>query len=232
MSMMNRRECTPDELLGTLSEVERRYAPKRLFLAGDASLASEGTRVAIVGSRKASEEALRRSAKLARRLVEAGVTVVSGLALGVDSAAHQAALDAGGRTLAVLGTPLGQTTPARNRELQARIMNQHLAVSQFQEGSKVFPSNFPLRNRTMALLSEATVIVAAEAKSGTESQAWEAIRLGRALFILRSLAVRTDEVPWVEKVLEYGAHVLDEENLPYVLEGLPSRSSGGVAVAF
>ena len=137
-----------------------------------------------------------------------------------------------GRTLAVLGTPLDQTTPARNRKLQAHIMSEHLAVSQFEDGAKVFPSNFPLRNRTMALLSEATVIITAEAKSGTESQAWEAIRLGRALFVLRSLAARVEEVPWVGKVLEYGAHVLDEENLPYILEGLPSRSSRETAVAF
>lgn len=229
---MHCREFSPDELLGTLSGVERKFAPRRLFLAGDPSLAQEGTRVAIVGSRKASKEALSRAAKLARRLVEAGVTVVSGLALGVDTAAHEAALRAGGRTLAVLGTPLNQATPARNRELQAHIMSNHLAVSQFEEGTRVFPSNFPLRNRTMALLSEATVIVTAEAKSGTESQAWEAIRLGRELFILRSLAERAEEVPWVAKVLEYGAHVLDEENLPYVLEGLPSRSSSGVALAF
>lgn len=229
---MHSREYTPDELLDTLSEVERQYAPAKLFLAGDPLLAQEGTRVAIVGSRKASKEALTRAAKLARKLVEAEVTVVSGLALGVDTAAHEAALRAGGRTIAVLGTPLDQTTPTRNRELQAHIMTEHLAVSQFEQGSRVYPGNFPLRNRTMALLSEATVIVTAEAKSGTESQAWEAIRLGRALFILRSLAERTDEVPWIAKVLEYGAHVLDEETLPYILEGLPSRSSSGATVAF
>ncbi|MEO0851900.1 MAG: DNA-processing protein DprA [Cyanobacteria bacterium J06648_11] len=111
---MTWREYTPEELLDTLSKVERQYAPKKLFLAGSPELAQTGTRVAIVGSRKASRDALVRATKLAHSLVEAGVTVVSGLAFGVDTAAHEAAIRAGGHRHPVGRRPsMGGRTPRR-----------------------------------------------------------------------------------------------------------------------
>ena len=152
------------------------------------------------------------------------MVVVSGLALGVDTAAHATAIQGGGRTIAVLGTPLDQTSPVRNRELQARIMREHLAVSQFAPGSPVHGGNFPARNRTMALLSDATVIVEAGAQSGTEYQAWEALRLGRLLFVLKSVAETRHR--WVGKLIHYGAQVLTDENLAVAMENMPERVSG------
>jgi DNA processing protein len=124
------KSVATEELLGPLNEVERKHAPRELFVEGDTSLATKGARVAIVGSRKASEAGLKRAARLAGLLVERGVVVVSGLAEGIDTAAHETAIHCGGRTMAVLGTSLDRFFPAKNRSLQQRIMREHLAVSQ------------------------------------------------------------------------------------------------------
>lgn len=212
------------ELLGPLTEGEEKHSPENLWVAGDVGLLRSGPRVSVVGSREASAEGLARARKLSTALVNHGMVVVSGLALGIDTAAHTTAIDRGGRTIAVLGTPLDQTSPIQNRDLQARIMREHLAVSQFAPGQGVHRGNFPARNRTMALLSEATVIVEAGAQSGTEHQAWEALRLGRLLLVLKSVAETRHG--WVEKLIHYGAQVLTDENLAVVLENMPDRVRG------
>jgi len=143
--------------------------------------------VAIVGTRQVSAAGAARARRLARELVAAGVVVVSGLAMGVDTEALTAAIEAGGRVIAVIGTPLDQASPAANGPLQERIAREHLLVSQFAPGSRVHPGNFPARNRTMAALSDATAIVEAGETSGTLHQAAECVRLGRWLFLARSL---------------------------------------------
>jgi DNA processing protein len=105
------REWSPEDLIGPLNEVERKNAPERLFLAGDADLLRSGRRVSIVGSRKVSPEGASRTRGLVKVLVEREITVVSGLAEGVDTAAHETAMNEGGRTIAVLGTPLDKHYP-------------------------------------------------------------------------------------------------------------------------
>lgn len=162
-------------------------APKRLHLAGDLELL-EKPAVAIVGTREVSEEGARRARRLARELAEAGVVVMSGLARGVDTHALTAALDAGGRVVAVIGTPLDKAYPAENGPLQERIHREQLLISPFAEGTRTFPSSFPIRNRVMAALSRATVIIEASDTSGTLHQAAECARLGRWLFIAASAA--------------------------------------------
>ena len=213
---------TPEEILGSLDEVERKHAPERLWVRGDISLLTRGARVSVVGSRQASEIGLRRATRLARLLVDAGVVVVSGLAEGIDRAAHVGAIQAGGRTVAVLGTPLAKCFPAKHRDLQEEIARDHLLVSQFAAGTKTHPSHFPMRNRTMALLSDATVIVEAGPKSGTVHQGWEAIRIGRQLYVLESLAEQG--LAWVEDLQAHGAQVLADSNRSLFLEGLPRES--------
>jgi DNA processing protein len=205
----------PDELLGPLNAVERQNAPEWLYVAGDTSLLGQEPRVAIVGARNPTADGQRRAARLARELVGQKVVVVSGLARGIDAAAHTAAIQAGGRTIAVLGTPLDVCYPRENAELQKHIMKNHLAVSQFPEGYPTGRTNFPRRNRTMALLTHATVIVEAREGSGTLSQGWEALRLGRELFVLKSV-VETPSLAWPKEMLRYGARVLGatEELLP------------------
>ena len=213
---------TPEDLLGPLNEIERKNAPDKLYLAGNRAVFSAGPRVSVVGSRKVTEEGISRAAKLTRALVRRGAVVVSGLAEGIDTIAHTTAMQAGGSTIAVLGTPLDQFFPASNRQLQERIMREHLAISQFESGGG--PKNFPIRNRTMALISEVTVIVEAGEKSGTVHQGWEALRLGRLLFLLESLAVRKQN--WTEELIHYGAQVLSDANKEAFLESLPERTSG------
>ena len=222
------QESTPEDLLGPLNEVELKNAPARLFTAGDISLLRRGPRVSIVGSRNASNEALRRTRVLARSLVERGMIVVSGLAIGIDTVAHETALELGGHTIAVLGTPLDEFFPSQNRKLQERLMQHELVVSQFPPGSPIHPKNFPTRNRTMALLSDATIIVEAAEKSGTVHQGWEALRLGRLLFILENLATKPD-LSWPSEMLRYGAQVLSRENLELALEEMPEIPRGELA---
>lgn len=215
---------TPAEILGRLNEIEAKYAPERLYIEGDRSLLQRGPRVSIVGSREASTEGLREARKLARALAGHEIVVVSGLAHGIDRAAHEGAIEAGGSTVAVLGTPLDKQYPEENAELQERIGREYLLVSQFDFGKPVQPRNFPMRNRTMALLTDATVIVEAGEKSGTLHQGWEALRLGRVLFLMESVA-EDPKLSWPGEMVRYGAQVLSRDNLALVIENLPAMTS-------
>ncbi len=204
------------ELLGPLNAVEQKFAPPRLWTSGDASLLQRHPRVAVVGTRRPSQDGARRARKLVKALVEKGVVVVSGLAEGVDTLAHSHAIELGGRTIAVLGTPVDEVFPRQNEALQRLIAREHLVVSEFPPGSAVSRGNFPRRNRTMALIADASVIIEAGDGSGTLSQGWEALRLGRPLFLLKSLLDK--DLKWPKEMLEYGAVALaDIEELMKVL---------------
>lgn len=208
------------DVLGPLNDFERKYAPPQLYWSGDIDLLRQGPKVSIVGSREASDEGLKRARRLARSVIEASGIVVSGLAAGIDAAAHRGAMEAGGKTIAVLGTPLDVAYPKQNAELQALIARDHLVISQFAPGTKTSRASFPIRNRTMALLTDTTVIVEAGETSGTLHQGWEAIRLGRPLFIMESVA-NDGRLSWPREMIKYGAQVLTRENLDIVIENLP-----------
>ncbi|MGQ0614396.1 MAG: DNA-processing protein DprA [Planctomycetaceae bacterium] len=172
-----------------------------LWYSGDATLV-RGRCVAVVGTRKATPSGAARARRLARELAEAGIVVVSGLAEGVDTEALTAALDAGGRVIAVIGTPLDRAYPSENGPLQEAIYREHLLVSQFPVGSPVSKSNFPRRNRLMAALCDGTAIVEAGDTAGTLHQAAECLRLDRWLFIAQSVTVdRT--LAWPAKFVGY-----------------------------
>ncbi len=218
-----------EAFLGGLNDHEAQNAPGRFFVAGDVSLLQHGRRVAVVGSRDADAESLDRTRRFVKHLVDHCVTVVSGLALGVDTMAHQTAMEEGGRTIAVLGTPLDRTYPRQNTAMQERIIREHVAVSQFAPGSPVRRQNFALRNRTMALITDATVVVTAGPESGTRHQGWEAIRLGRDLFFLEPFV--ESSIPWVQEQVAYGAQPLGPDNLDLFFEHLPERA-GLEPVAF
>jgi DNA processing protein len=166
--------------------------------------------VAIVGTRKPSEDGQRRAAKLAACFVKANFTVVSGLAQGIDTVAHTAAIAAKGLTVAVLGTPITASYPPQNASLQQEIADDHLVISQVPivrysrqsaHGNRFF---FPERNVTMSALTQATVIVEAGNTSGTLIQARNALQQGRKLFILDN-CFRNPELTWPEKFLARGA---------------------------
>lgn len=216
----------PSDLLGPLNEIEKMNAPPTLYTAGDVSLLKRGPRVAVVGSRRPAEAGLRRTTRLCRALVEKGVIVVSGLAQGIDTEAHRTTIAQGGQTIAVLGTPLDRVYPKENADLQHVIMERYLAVSQFAAGHPVSRTNFPRRNRTMALLADASVIVEAGDSSGSLSQGYEALRLGRLLFIMKSVVDRPD-LQWPSEMLRYGAQVLTEPE--EMFEYLPVEPGGYLA---
>lgn len=138
--------------------------------------------VAIVGARRASAYGLRMARELAEGLAQAGVTVVSGLAAGVDAAAHRAALAAGGRTLAVLGTGIDRVYPAWHDELAGRVAEQGALVTEFPCGTAPLPFHFPRRNRLISGLSVGTVVVEGAERSGSLITARYALEQGRDVF--------------------------------------------------
>jgi DNA processing protein len=177
---------------------DARHPIELLYFQGTWELA-ESRCVAVVGSRIPTEEGKQRAARLARKLVEKDFTVVSGLAAGIDTAAHTAAIAAtGGRTIAVIGTPLGKCYPPANKELQDRIAREFLLVSQVpvlryrEQDYRLNRFFFPERNVTMSALTEATIIVEASDTSGSLTQARAALQQGRKLFILDSCFARKD----------------------------------------
>jgi DNA processing protein len=173
----------------------------KIWMAGDATLIRRPG-VAIVGSRNVSPEGAARARRLARELASAGVVVVSGLAKGVDTEALTAAIAANGKTVGVIGTPINRAYPAENKRLQETLYREHLLISQFAPEKKVYPSNFPERNKLMAAISDATVIVEASDESGSLHQAWECLRLKRWLFIPKSI-VDNPKLQWPKNYLSY-----------------------------
>lgn len=154
--------------------------PKQVFVAGELAPLLENPCVAIVGSRKVSRYGREITERFASELARQGVTIISGLALGVDSIAHQACLDTGGKTLAVLPTPLTQIAPASHRPLAKQIIEKGGAlVSEYTEGSFVNRTNFVARNRIVAALADAVIITEAALKSGSLHTARYALELGR-----------------------------------------------------
>jgi len=180
------------------------------YYQGEWDLAFAPKRVAIVGTRNPSDEGVRRTKKLVTFLVKDGYTIFSGLAKGVDTAAHETAIAQGGETIAVIGTPLDHSYPKENAELQQRIARDFLVISQvpvllYSKRSwmwnRVF---FPARNVTMSALTQATIIVEAGETSGTLIQARAALAQGRKLFILESNFHRP-ELTWPHRFEEKGA---------------------------
>jgi DNA processing protein len=166
--------------------------------------------VAVVGTREPSMEGKARAAKLVKQLVQDKFTIVSGLAKGIDTIAHETAIESGGLTMAVIGTPLSHSYPNQNKELQRRIAEEYLLISQVpiirysQQHPKQNRWFFPERNVTMSALTEATVIIEAGETSGTLVQARAAISQGRKLFILDN-CFRNTSVTWPARFEQQGA---------------------------
>ncbi len=197
-------EDYPDRLRDAAHPIEL------LYYRGWWDLIDSPKRIAVVGSRNVSEEGLRRTRKLVKLLVQDGYTIVSGLAKGVDAAAHMTAIENGGSTIAVIGTPITEYYPPENKELQDLIAEKFLLVSQvpiWRYATQDYRSNrlfFPERNATMSAVAQATVIVEASDTSGTLAQARAALQQGRKLFILDN-CFRNPKVTWPARFQEQGA---------------------------
>ena len=158
-------------------------APPLLFVEGDLN-ALWRAQIAMVGSRNASQHGLGTARDFARHFARLGLVVTSGLAEGIDGAAHAACLDAGGATIAVCGTGLDRVYPERHRELARRIAAQGALVSDFPIGTPPLPEHFPRRNRIIAGLALGTLVVEASLKSGSLITARLAAECGRDVFAI------------------------------------------------
>lgn len=157
--------------------------PKQLYVNGTL-IADDGIAVALVGSRRASIYGIQTSEKLAYELAVRGVTVVSGMARGIDTAAHKGALKAKGRTIAVMGSGHGRIYPEENKELYGEIIRSGAVVTEFEEDMEPLPYNFPQRNRIISGLSLGVVVVEAAKNSGALITADLAAEQGREVFAL------------------------------------------------
>ncbi len=182
-------------------------APRFLYIRGKKALLYERRTVALVGSRQASENAKSNTRRLAEALGKNGITVISGLAKGIDVTAHEAALKSGYNTIAVIGTNLNQYYPAENKEVQLEIERKGLIVSQFSPASKTQRWFFPMRNGVMSGLSLATVIMEAGETSGALKQADFALKQGRQILIPES-ALKLEKITWPAKYEKRGAIVV------------------------
>ena len=166
--------------------------------------------ISIVGARKASEEGINRAKKLSKELVAENFTIVSGLAKGIDTAAHESAIENKGNTIGVIGTPINEYYPKENKELQEKIAKQFLLISQvpfYRYANEPFISHkfhFPRRNKTMASISKATIIVEASDTSGSHTQARECLNQEKKLFILDS-CFDNSKIKWPANYEKVGA---------------------------
>jgi DNA processing protein len=169
--------------------------PPFLFVRGELE-PSDAYALAVVGTRNPSDDGRRRAGKMAALLVERGITVLSGLALGIDTEAHRATLAAGGRTIAVLGSGFDKIYPKENAALADEIAGRGAVVSQFFPTTPPTKGTFPLRNAVMSGMGQGTIVVEASQTSGARLQARLAIEHSKRAFLLKSLVERYE---WAEE---------------------------------
>ncbi|MBX6388665.1 MAG: DNA-protecting protein DprA [Frankia sp.] len=180
--------------------------PPFLFVRGQL-LDGDMRSVAVVGTRQATQDGLRRADRMARLLAEQRVTVISGLARGVDTAAHSSALRVGSRTIAVIGTGILRCYPRENYQLAEQIAETGALVSQFWPDTPPATYTFPRRNVTMSGMSQGTVVIEASSTSGAKMQARLALEHGKRVYLLRSLV---DGHEWARRYASRpGAVVVD-----------------------
>ncbi len=196
--------------------------PPVVFIAG-ALEPQDNRSVAVVGTRQPTSHGVEAARSIARHLVRNDHTVVSGLAAGIDTAAHTAALTAGGRTVAVIGTGLKHAYPAQNAELQRTIAAEFAVVSQFWPDAPPTQKTFPMRNAVMSGLALATVVVEASQTSGARVQTRLALTHGRPVFLARELLQQR----WARELARTpGTHVFDQpQEITDAVERLTSTDS-------
>lgn len=216
-------KLTSDELPKLLKQLPQ--PPKQLFVAGELEALLTSPKVAIVGSRKVSRYGREVTEKFASELTGAGVVIISGLALGVDSIAHQACLDAGGKTIAVLPTPLEDIYPAAHRGLAEQILKQGGAmVSEYRPGDFVGRANFVARNRIIAVLADAILITEAALKSGSLHTARYGLELGRDVLAVPG-NITSDTSEGTNNLLKRGALTATEaSDVLFALGIAPEKS--------
>ena len=181
--------------------------PLLLYVRGRIELL-ERPAIAIVGSRNATAQGLENARAFAAHLAGAGWVVVSGLALGIDGAAHEGALAAGGGTIAVVGTGLDVVYPLRHRALTAKIAADGLLLSEFAVGTPALAENFPIRNRIIAALARGTLVVEAAVQSGSLITARLALEAGRDVFAIPG-SIHSPQSRGCHALIKQGAKLVD-----------------------
>ncbi len=217
-------------------------APPLLFALGDVALLRQA-QVAIVGSRRPTAAGRSLAARIARELAAAGLVITSGLALGIDAAAHESALASGGTTIAVCGTGPDVCYPARHRALYERIIERGLLITEFPPGTPPRAAHFPQRNRIISGLARGVVVVEAAADSGSLITARHALAQGRevlavpgsplnplaagCLALIRQGAVlvrgATDILPEIAVQIEENPQTDQQVGLPIAAPATPVR---------
>lgn len=193
-------------------------APPLLYVKGE--LRSSETAVAIVGSRRATGYGLAATEKLAGELAQHGVTIVSGMARGIDAAAHRGALDKGGRSIGVLGCGVDIVYPAENRALFPAMCSRGALVSEFPMGTLPLAENFPRRNRIISGLSQGVLVVEAAEGSGSLITAQCALEQGRDIFAIPG-NIHSMSSRGAHRLIKQGAKLV--ESVEDILEELPGR---------
>ncbi len=215
-----------DDYPSRLGEI---YDPPLVLFGRGTLLPSDSACVAIVGTRRPTPYGVRMASRLAASLAERGITVVSGLAAGIDAAAHQGALEAGGRTIAILGNGVDTVYPSNHGDLMHRIIQQGCVLSQFSMGTKPSRGHFPYRNRIISGVTLGTIVVQAPLKSGALITARQAIEQGREVFAVPG-EIGQMESGGPHALIQDGAKlvqtvddILEELNLPEGTVASPER---------
>lgn len=181
--------------------------PTLLYVRGNPALLGRRS-LAIVGSRNATPQGLQTAAGFSRTLAAQGIAIVSGLALGIDAAAHQGALTAGGETVAVIGTGVDRLYPARNKALALEIIERGAIVSEFPLGTPALAPNFPRRNRIISGLSRGVLVVEAAPESGSLITARLAAEQGREVFAIPG-SIHSPVARGCHKLIKQGAKLVE-----------------------
>jgi len=208
--------------------------PPLLFVSGRPAVLKL-PQLAIVGSRRPSADGLKHARRFAMELVAAGYQIGSGLALGIDTASHLGALEAGGTTVAVLGTGLNDIYPRQNSRLAGQIAERGAVISEFPLGVQSYPSNFPQRNRIISGLAHGVLVVEAAEQSGSLITARLAAEQGREVFALPG-SINNPLVRGCHRLIRQGVKLVEKvedilEELPTMLRWEQTRASDGAEAA-
>ncbi len=195
------------------------HPPPVLFLRGQRNLLHK-RKFSIVGSRHPTPQGIQNAQTFAQALCTKGYTIVSGMAAGIDTAAHQGALNASGETIAILGTGIDRVYPASNKEMAHKLTETGLLISEFPLGTQPAAANFPRRNRLIAALSEATLVVEATIDSGSLITARLAAQMNKEVMAIPG-SIHNPQSKGCHKLIKEGAKLV--ESLEDILEELPAE---------
>ena len=190
--------------------------PREIFVRGNI-LAEDDNAVAIVGTRTPTHYGLKQCEKLSYDLAIRGITIVSGMARGIDSAAHRGAIKAGGRTIAVLGSGFNYIYPPENKRLSEEIANSSAVISEFPPDTRPYKNNFPKRNRIISGMSKGVLVIEAAVRSGSLITANFALEEGREVFALPG-RVDSEKSVGTNQLIKEGAKLV--ESFEDILEEL------------